>query len=40
MLYLQGNVEEAIVLVKQWLEHDTGNPLALHRRVVRNQGLG
>lgn len=31
MLYLQGNVDEAIPLVKQWLEHDPQNPLALHR---------
>lgn len=31
VLYLQGNVEEAISLVKQWLEYDPENPLALHR---------
>ncbi|MCK9605179.1 MAG: tetratricopeptide repeat protein [Methylomonas sp.] len=28
---LQGKAEDAIVLVKQWLEHDPENPLALHR---------
>ncbi len=31
VLYLQGNVDEAILLVKQWLEHDPQNPLAVHR---------
>lgn len=31
VLYLQGNVEEAISLVKEWLEFDPENPLALHR---------
>lgn len=31
MLYLQGNVEDAILLVKQWLQYDPENPLALHR---------
>lgn len=28
---LQGKAEDAIVLVKEWLEHDPANPLALHR---------
>lgn len=28
---LQGKAEDAIVLVKEWLEHDPENPLALHR---------
>ncbi|WKJ90887.1 tetratricopeptide repeat protein [Methylomonas montana] len=31
MLYLLGHVEEAILLIKQWLELDPENPLALHR---------
>ena len=31
VLYLQGNAEEAIDLVKHWLELDPENPLALHR---------
>ena len=31
VLYLKGNVEEAIDLVKQWLQHDPENALALHR---------
>ena len=30
ILYLQGKTEEAIPLVKQWLEYDPHNPLALH----------
>ncbi|MCQ8104784.1 tetratricopeptide repeat protein [Methylomonas sp. SURF-2] len=28
---LQGNAEDAIGLVREWLEHDPENPLALHR---------
>jgi predicted TPR repeat methyltransferase len=31
VLYLQGLVEEALPTIRQWLEHDPTNPLALHR---------
>jgi predicted TPR repeat methyltransferase len=31
ILYLKGNVDEAIDLVNQWLQHDPENALALHR---------
>jgi len=31
VLYLQGLVEEALPTIRQWLEHDPANPLALHR---------
>lgn len=31
VLNLQGRVEDAMVIVKQWLEFDPDNPLALHR---------
>lgn len=31
MLYLQGNYDEALPLVKQWLELDPDNPTARHR---------
>jgi Flp pilus assembly protein TadD len=31
ILYLQGDVEDAISLVRQWLQYDPDNALALHR---------
>jgi predicted TPR repeat methyltransferase len=31
VLYMQGLVEEALPTIRQWLEHDPTNPLALHR---------
>lgn len=30
-LYLLGNLDEAILVVREWLQHDPENPLALHR---------
>ncbi|BBA33135.1 methyltransferase type 11 [Methylocaldum marinum] len=31
VLYLQGLIEEALPTLRQWLEHDPTNPLAVHR---------